>query len=159
MKLLNSEYPTPLPTSSYRIDGSRRTRFEEYHGKVRLEDLRSVVSAAASDPCWCPEQHVLADFTDAELELSYNDVLRMALTLRHEGSRSHGWMIFVVNNPVSYGVIRMLGYWSRNTDRFRIFPSIEEADRWLDRHQYEFPPAFRDMEAKPRPQMELREVG
>lgn len=159
MKLLNSEYPTPLPTSSYRIDGSRRTRFEEYHGKVRLEDLRSVVSAATSDPCWCPQQHVLADFTDAELELSSNDVLRMALTLRHEGSRSHGWMIFVVNNPVSYGVIRMLGYWSRNTDRFRIFPSIEEADRWLDRHQYEFPPAFRDMEAKPRPQMELREVG
>lgn len=158
MKLLNSDYPTPLPTSSYRIDVLRKTRFEEYHGKVRLEDLRSVVTAMASDPCWCAEQHVLADFTDAVLEMSSNDVLRMALTLRQEGNRSHGWMIFVVNDPVSYGVVRMLGYWSRNTDRFRIFQNREEADRWLGRHLHEFPPVFRDIHATPSTRVALREV-
>ncbi len=117
----------------YRFDISRRLRIEEYFGKVELDDLKSIISAMVSDPSWSPEFNGLVDFTGAELDLSANDVLRLALMLRQEQNRSHGWLVFVVGNSVAYGVVRMLGYWSRNTDRFRIFQNREEAEAWLDR--------------------------
>jgi hypothetical protein len=142
MKFLTTDYPSTAVGSGYRIDADRRMRIEEYHGKVDLADLRSMVSAMASDPCWSPDHHGLVDFTNAELELSANDVLRLALTLRQEGNRSHGWLVFAVGSPAAYGVVRMLGYWSRNTDRFRIFQSRAEAEKWLERHLHQTPPGF-----------------
>lgn len=137
---------TPSATSGghYRIDSDRRLRVEEYHGPVGLGDLRSMVSAMASDPCWSPDHNGLVDFTEAELELSANDVLRLALTMKQKQNRSNGWLVFAVSNSAAYGVIRMLGYWSRNTDRFRIFPNRREAEAWLERHINEAPLGFRD---------------
>ena len=100
----------------------------------------------ASDPCWSPDYHGLVDFGKAELELSANDVLRLALTLRHEDHRSRGWMVYVVGDSVAYGIVRMLGYWSRNTDRFRIFQTRGEAEAWLERNSRTLPPRFREAE-------------
>ena len=133
-------------------------RIEEYQGKVGLADLRSMISAMSSDPCWSPDQHGLVDFSEAELELSANDVLRLALMLRQEENRSRGWLVFAVRSSVAYGVVRMLGYWSRNTDRFRIFQSREEAQAWLERHLDHAPPGFRDTEAA-RKDVPLRNAG
>lgn len=142
MKFLTTEYPSPAAETQYRIDTSRGMRIEEYQGKVGLADVRGLVSAMSSDPCWSPDYHGLVDFTEADLELSANDVLRLALTLRQEEHRSHGWLVFAVRNSVAYGVVRMLGYWSRNTDRFRIFHSRREAEAWLERHMDQAPPGF-----------------
>lgn len=147
MKFLTTDYSSTVSVGRYRIDTERRMRIEEYQGKVGLADLRSIVSAMASDPCWSPDFHGLVDFTKAELELSANDVLRLALMLRQEGNRSRGWLVFAVSNSVAYGVVRMLGYWSRNTDRFRIFQSRDEAESWLDRHASKHPPGFREIPA------------
>lgn len=158
MKLLSPEYLAPLPTGRYRIDQDRKMRIEEYQGKVRLEDLRSVVSAVASDPCGSPDQHGLVDFCEAELEMSANDVLRMALTLRQESNRSRGWVVFAVKDSVAYGVVRMLGYWSRNTDRFRIFHSRQEAEKWLENHLDDAPPCFEEISSAPQ-KVALRSVG
>ena len=36
----------------------------------------------------------------------------------------------------------MLGYWSRNTDRMRIFQSRDEAERWLELNVDQVPPGF-----------------
>jgi len=157
MKLLSPDYSSPQTTGSYRIDQDRRMRIEKYHGKVRLEDLRSVTSAIASDPCWSQDHHGLVDFSEAELEMSSNDVLRMALTMRQEANRSRGWVAFAVNDSVAYGVVRMLGYWSRNTDRFRIFSSRLEAERWLESHLDDAPPAFHEGEFTPQ-KVALRSV-
>jgi hypothetical protein len=132
-------------------------RVEEYRGKVGLSDLRSVVSAMVSDPCWSPEHHGLVDLSEAELELSANDVLRLALMLRQEENRSHGWLVFAVPNSVAYGVVRMLGYWSRNTDRFRIFQSRSEAEAWLEKNRDQPPLAFRETPAAAR-ESALRQV-
>lgn len=144
MKFLTTDYSSTVSVGRYRIDAERGVRIEEYRGKVVLDDLKSIVSAMSSDPCWSPDHHGLVDFTEAELELSANDVLRLALMLRHEDHRSHGWLVFAVSNSVAYGVVRMLGYWSRNTDRFRIFQSRAEADSWLARHIDKAPPGFRE---------------
>ncbi len=144
MKFLTTDYSSTASVGRYRIDADRRVRIEEYRGRVGLPDLRSMVSAMASDPCWSPEYHGLVDFSAAELELSANDVLRLALTLRQEDHRSHGWMVFVVGNSVAFGIVRMLGYWSRNADRFRIFQTRGEAESWLVRNAAKTPPRFRE---------------
>lgn len=144
MKFSLTDYAFPAIAGCYWIDGGRGIRIEEYQGKVELGDLKAIVSGMASDPDWSPDHHGLVDFTRAELDLSANDVLRLALILRQKQNRSRGWMVFAVNNSVAFGVVRMLGYWSRNTDRFRIFQSREEAERWLERHRDSPPPVFRE---------------
>lgn len=144
MKFSLTDYACPSSVGSYRIDCRRGLRIEEYQGKVGLADLKDIVRAVVSDPDWSPDLNGLVDFTKAELELSANDVLRLALMLRQEQNRTRGWVVFVVSNSVAFGVVRMLGYWARSTDRFRIFSSREEAEKWLDRHCDKAPPAFRE---------------
>lgn len=90
--------------------------------------------------------------------MSSNDVLRLALMLRQEANRSQGWLVFAVNSSVTYGIVRMLGYWSRNTDRFRIFQNREEAERWLERHRSEAPQRFAES-APMQAASPLRSVG
>jgi hypothetical protein len=156
MKFPTTDYPSTISAGRYRIDIERRLRIEEYSGKVELEDLKSIVSAMASDPSWSPEYNGLVDFTGAQLELSSNDVLRLALMLRQEQNRSSGWLVFAVGSSVAYGVVRMLGYWSRNTDRFRIFQSRQEAEDWLDRNVYQQPPRFSETRPAERRESALR---
>lgn len=144
MKLPNTDYSPTECAGRYRIDIERKLRIEEYYGRVELEDMKSIVTAMASDPAWSPEYNGLVDFTGAQLDLTSNEVLRLALMLRHEQNRSSGWLVFAVGDSLSYGVVRMLGYWSRNTDRFRIFKTREEADAWLDRNIYRMPTVVRE---------------
>jgi hypothetical protein len=142
MKLLTTDYSFPENGGRYRIDSERRMRIEEYQGNVGLSDLKSVIVSMSSDPSWSPDFHGLVDFSGASLELSANDVLRLALVLRHEENRSTGWMAFVATDTTTYGIVRMLGYWSRSTERLRIFQSRQEAERWLELNVDQVPPAF-----------------
>ncbi len=142
MKLLTTDYSSLGTVGHYRIDADRRMRIEEYQGKTGLADLKSVISSMASDPCWSADFHGLIDFSEAELDLAANDVLRLALVLRHEENRSRGWLAYVAPNSTIYGIVRMLGYWSRNTDRMRIFQSRDEAERWLELNVDQVPPGF-----------------
>lgn len=144
MKYPTTEYPATECAGRYRIDIARRLRIEEYFGRVELEDMKSIISAMALDPSWSPEFNGLVDFTGAQLEMTSNEVLRLALMLRQEQNRSSGWLVFAVGDSLSYGVVRMLGHWSRNTDRFRIFKTREEAEAWLDRNIYRMPTVVRE---------------
>ena len=104
-----------------------------------------------------PGFHGLIDFSAADLVLSANDVLRLALVLRHEQFRTSGWLAYVATNSTTYGIIRMLGYWSRNTERMRIFPSRSEAEAWLELNLDKVPPGFLDENTPATP--EFRNVG
>ncbi len=126
-------------------------RIEEYRGKTGLADLRSNIHSMASDPCWSPAFNGLIDLSGAELELSSNDVLRLALMMRQEDNRSTGWLAFVATDSATYGIVRMLGYWSRATDRLRIFQSRAEAEAWLERHGDHMPPGFAVEKSVPEP--------
>lgn len=142
MKFLTTDYTSSGAVGNYRIDTGRRMRIEEYQGHVGLCDLKSIISSMASDPCWSPDYHGLVDFTDATLDLSSNDILRLALVMRHEANRSTGWLAFVAPDSTIYGIVRMLGYWSRNSERLRIFQNRDEAERWLERNVDQVPPGF-----------------
>ncbi len=142
MKFLTTDYPSIATLGRYWIDVDRRLRIEEYQGKTGLADIRAILSAMSSDPCWSPEFHGLIDFSGAELDLSANDVLRLALFLRQKENRTTGWLGFVATNSMAYGIVRMLGHWSRNMDRIRIFQSRAEAEAWLERNKNQMPPRF-----------------
>jgi hypothetical protein len=87
MRLLTTDYPSLETVGHYRIDAGRRMQIEEYQGKVGRADLKAMSAAMVSDPCWSPDFHGLVDFSEAELDLSANDVLRLALVMRHEAIR------------------------------------------------------------------------
>jgi hypothetical protein len=142
MKFLTTDYSSFKAVGHYRIDADRRMRIEEYQGQTDLADLKSVALAMASDPCWSADFHGLIDFSEAQLELAANDVLRLALVLRQEANRSRGWLAYVVPNSTTHGIVRMLGYWSRNTDRMRIFQRRGEAERWLELNVDQTPTGF-----------------
>lgn len=144
MKFAPFDDPFPASAGCYRIDLRRRLRIEEYCGKVGLADIRAVLSALAADPDWSPDHHGLVDFSEADLEMSANDVLRLGLLMRNERNRTRGWLVFVVPNSVAFGVVRMLGYWSRAMDRMKIFQTRADAEAWLQRHCDKAPPAFRE---------------
>jgi len=142
MNLSNFYFPPPAPTCRYRIDPARRLRIEEYQGSVGLDDLRATAQNVAEDPGWSPDLHGLIDFSKARLDLTANDVLRLALLMRRDGYRTNGWLAFAVGDSAAYGLVRMLSHWSRATDRSRIFQGREEAERWLNGHAGHVPPGF-----------------
>ncbi|MEO5715317.1 MAG: hypothetical protein ABIT37_17700 [Luteolibacter sp.] len=146
MKFLTTDYPSEGTVGHYRIDSDRRMRIEEYQGKVGLADLKSIIYSMASDPCWSPDFHGLIDFSDAELDLSANDILRLALVFKHEDLRTRGWLAYVANNSTVFGIVRMLGYWSRNNDRIRIFGTRDEAEAWLELNVDQVPPSCREFD-------------
>ncbi len=147
MKLLTTDYPSPGTVNHYQIDSEKRRWVEEYQGKVGLMDMKTMIAAMASDPCWSAKLHGLIDFSDVELDLSANDILRLALVLKHEGHRTQGWLVYVANNSTTFGIVRMLSYWSRNSERLRIFSTREEAEIWLDRNIDHTPPNFCEVES------------
>ena len=142
MKFSPFDESYPASNGCYRIDLRRRLRIEEYTGQVSLADIRAILSAMAADPDWSPDHHGLIDFSRADLEMSSNDVLRLGLLWRQERYRTRGWMVFVVGNSAAFGIVRMLGYWSRSTDRIKIFQSRDQAEAWLDRQHNLTPPRF-----------------
>jgi hypothetical protein len=142
MKFLNLNYSSKETAGRYRIDADRRMRIEEYRGKTDLVDLKSIFASMASDPGWSPDFHGLVDFSDAELDLSSNDVLRLSLMLRQLENRTWGWLAYVATNSTNYGLVRMLGYWSRISNRLRIFESRPEAEAWLVSNRNRMPPRF-----------------
>lgn len=148
MKFLASDYLSTGTTGRYRIDLDRRLRIEEYQGKTGLVDLKSIIASMASDPCWSPDFHGLVDFSDAELDLSSNDILRLALVLRQLENRTKGWLAYVATNSTNYGLVRMLGYWSRTHSRLRIFKSRPEAENWLVLNRNYMPPHFINEEGR-----------
>ena len=158
MRFLTTDYSSSETVGQYRIDTDRRLRIEEYQGKTGLNDLKSVQASMASDPCWSADYHGLIDFSGAKLDLTANDILRLALVLRHESNRSRGWLAYVATDSLTYGIVRMLGYWSRNTDRLRIFQSRDEAEAWLVLNINQVPPRFVS-EKVPPTAAEIRNAG
>jgi len=131
MKLSAADFLPQTPTGHYRIDSDLGMWIEEYRGSVGLADLKAMLSCVVSDPCWRAGYHGLIDFSWAQVEMTANEVLRLALIMKQERNRSKGWLVFVAPNSTAFGMVRMLSYWSRNTDRIKIFNTRGEADRWL----------------------------
>jgi hypothetical protein len=131
MKLLGTN--TSNNTSCrYRIETERKLHIEEYSGCVRLDDLKEIAAAVAADPARSDAHNRLFDLSEAELNLTSDDVLRLGLLMRSESHRSGGWHAFAVKDAAAFSLVRMLSQWARVSDRSRFFRSRDEAERWLE---------------------------
>ena len=140
MKFSLTDYSSPLTVGQYHIDVVKGVRTEKFRGLVHLSDLKANLAAMVSDSCWSSGHHSLIDFTEATLEIESNEVLRFALALRNQLHPSNGWLVFVAPDPTSFAFVRMLGYWSRTTERTRIFGKLGDAESWLAKNQLTQPP-------------------
>ncbi len=142
MNLYPIDYSVLAVENACWIDTHCRTRIEEFHGPVGLRELRENLLAMAECPECDPVFHGLADFSAAELELSTNEVIRLGLLMRQKAHLTSGWLTYVTHDTGTRSLVRMLGYWSRTTDRQRIFRSRVEAEDWLRLNRYQQPPRF-----------------
>ena len=115
---------------------------EVYHGRTGLRTLRITLLAMSEDAAWSGGFHGLMDLRDARLELSANEVIRLGLLMRQPTHRTSGWLVYVVADETTYGLVRMLGHWSRTTGRQRIFRSRREAEKWLAGQRLRAPAGF-----------------
>ncbi len=159
MKFSVGDFSVGTPACNYRIDAELGFHVEEFRGKVGFHEFRSLRTWLVCDPAWSPDHHALIDLSKAVVDLSTNDVLRLALLMRRDEYRSRGWQAFVVP-PGGYGTIRMLGYWMRATDRSRIFAKRSEAEEWLAKNSGSLPPgAVLRPPVFDRTKTELRSAG
>lgn len=126
------ECHVPQSAALYRIDAGRALVVAEFAGRVEFGDIRSIMRAMTDDPAWSGDYNILMDFSRASLDLSANDVLRLALAWKCELPQAAGWTAFVVGSSVAYGVVRMLGAWARLSERMCVFPPGDEAGEWLE---------------------------
>ncbi|MFT3992626.1 MAG: hypothetical protein QM680_14625 [Luteolibacter sp.] len=131
MKLLFREDRGSDAFCHYQIDSERRLQTEVYEGRIGLEEMRSLAKCVVSDPKRSVEYHHLIDLRAADLKMTSNDVLRLALMLRQDVHYSKGWRVYVVTTTTAFGVVRMLTRWARTSERSLIFRTKAEAEAWL----------------------------
>lgn len=163
MKFPFFDAPVSNAFCHYQIDAERGLRIEVYEGDVELQDWRAMFRTMASDPMWSNARNGLIDLRTANLLLTANEILRLALMQRQDAFYTNGWLVYVVSSSADYGVIRMLGKWSRTTEQSRIFLSRMEAENWLEGHGFANPPLSiqaRFPKWQPKPAVApLRKIG
>ncbi|MFT4175108.1 MAG: hypothetical protein QM627_00495 [Luteolibacter sp.] len=132
MKLAFRETHASEALCHYHIDVARRLRTETYQGRVGLEEMRSMAQCMVSDPLWSMEHHSLIDLRAADLELTANEILRLALLQRQDAHYSKGWRAYVATTSTTFGVVRMLTRWARTSERSLFFRTLAEAENWLN---------------------------
>jgi len=107
---------------------------ERWDGRFDADGLWEAVRPCRSHPDYKPGLDVLADFTRAELDLSYQTMLSTIEWTRGDRDLDTGRNAFVVAEPLQMGMARMyetLTHESNVWDDLRIFSSFEEARGWL----------------------------
>ena len=142
MKLNIAKYQEFLINGGLWIDAERGLRIEVHHGRTGLRELRDMALGVAGDLEWSRPFHQLTDLRDAAVEMSANDVIRLGLMMRQPAHRTSGWLVYVISDEATHGMVRMLGHWSRTADRQRIFRNWLDAETWLERQCHRAPARF-----------------
>ena len=117
----------------FEIDQTRNLIRETWTGPVGLNDYETAIAQLARHPDYREGMDSITDYRDAEIKLSY-DAMR-TLASRSAATEKWGRVAIVVSRNVEYGLARMyeemIEFHNGHIKEFRIFNSIEEAERWL----------------------------
>ncbi len=120
-----------MPTR-YRIHADRGYVEEIYEGRVTLATLNELMAAVYGDPAWNPDFHGIADFTNALIELSFDEMWSLVKFMRKSGVASRGRWAFVVPSQANYGMVRMYEALSDDLQsQICAFKTRGEALQWL----------------------------
>lgn len=101
-------------------------------GTVTAQELRDLATAMWSDPDYRPRMNILADLLQAKVVIPYDEMLGYTQYL--SGNSNIGRQAIVVSGQLEFGLARMYEQLTdQNVGResFRVFFSMEEAERWL----------------------------
>ena len=107
-------------------------------GTVTAQELRDLAAAMWSDPDYRPRMDILADLLEARVVIPYDEMLGYTQYL--SGNSNIGRQAIVVSGQLEFGLARMYEQLTEQTvgrESFRVFFSLEQAERWLS----ESPPA------------------
>jgi len=117
----------------FQIDTGRNLVRETWSGDVTLEHYKSAMAELRHHPEYRQGMDGLTDYRGARIMLSYNSMTMLASLCSSREKWGH--VAIVVSRVVDYGLARMYQALTESSGshvkEFRIFMSIEEAERWL----------------------------
>src|ERR1051326_4101551 len=117
----------------FQIDSNRNLVRETWSGDVTLEDYKSAMAELRQHPEYRRGMDGLTDYRCARIMLSYKAMTMLASLCSTREKWRH--VAVVVSRVVDYGLARMYQALTESSgshfEEFRIFMSIEEAERWL----------------------------
>jgi hypothetical protein len=119
-------------TSTYEILTDRNIVIERFRGKVGLVEFQAMVEEVIRDPRSHPEMDGIADFTNAVLDLSFEQMMEFVDYLSQREGTSTGRWAFVVTKPLNLGMAKMFQGLTEGETAVECFQSEREALQWLD---------------------------
>lgn len=105
-------------------------------GQFTVEENLEMVTAILAHPAWRPGQATLFDHRELDLgQAGYDAMVRAAAIHRaHEDQIGDGKAALVMGSAGAFGTGRQFEMLlsGETATRLRIFPSLEEARRWLE---------------------------
>jgi len=117
----------------YEILTDRNIVIERFSGKVGLDEFQAMVEDVIRDPRSHPEMDGIADFTNAVIDLTFEQMMEFVDYLSQREGASKGRWAFVVTRPLNLGMAKMFqGLAEGETAAVECFQSEREALQWLD---------------------------
>lgn len=105
---------------------------EVFEGRVTIESLLTLMDAIYSDPAWDPAFDGVADFTDAAIDVTFEEMWGIVELMRKSGSASRGRWAFVVPSELNLGMTRMYEALSQDLQsQVQAFKRRADALVWL----------------------------
>ena len=131
-------------TYLFKIIPSLSLMFERWEGRITGEDAWAAVQTSAKHLDYRPGLDVVADFTDAQLELTYAEMRSFVSRVEADRQFDTRRIALIVARPLEMGMIRMFGMLSEGSGHWkdlRICSTFAEARKWLDLSEsIELPP-------------------
>lgn len=115
----------------YIIHPSHRYLEEIVSGTVTLPEMKNFLLEAMADPAWDPEFNVLVDLTEAQIDISFDEMSNLTGMLRNDARASRGYCALIVSNTLGYGMARMFEALSDDRVTVQIFQDRQAAESWI----------------------------
>jgi hypothetical protein len=116
----------------YSIDPETNVMRETVTGTVTAEGLRAFALRQVKDPLYGKGMRVISDYTRANVQVSYQEMLEFVLWL--SGHVHHTRQAIVVRRQLEFALARMFEQLSESemgrTDRVRVFWDLAAAEAW-----------------------------
>ncbi len=125
-------------THRYKIEPSFGLLIEKFEGKMGWNDVWEGMLRSTKDPEFRPGMNVVADLTTADLDLRIEKARELAIATSTAPSMKYGRVAVVAPGTLQFGLARMFGILSENSDIFaeyNVFSDFSKARTWLGLRQ------------------------
>ena len=117
---------------AYEIIPERGLIKETWNGPITKQDLIEAIYRLIADPQWEKQMNVIADFRNAKLELTTQEMYEYADWVRQKDSTKY--LAIVVSRTLDFGMSRMFEMLTE-PDHYkdsRVFFDLADAEQWIE---------------------------